>query len=161
MQKVLKVLELTNENFKDFGKIITTEGRKADGGDENFTWYEKLGLFEGIDNVSINVLTAKKRELILSKLEYHKETPEAIIPMSGEKVIVVVAPSGELDENKMKAFQVNENEGIIINPGVKHFIPYPLNMDTNCLIIFKHATGTNDLIMENLLQSYEIKIYKE
>lgn len=158
MMKKIKIQELTEENFKDFGQIIKIEGRKADGGDENFAWYEKLGLFEGIDKVSINILTAKKRELIIDKLEYHKETPEAIIPLGGNTVIALVAPEGKLDESKIKAFIIKANEGIILNPGVRHFIPYPLNVDTNCLIIFKHATGANDLILENLSQNYEIEI---
>lgn len=156
MIKKLQVMELTQENFKEFGTVITSEEKSADAGDENFGWWEKLGLFEGINQVSVNILECKKREFIVDKLEFHKETPEAVIPMGGEAVIAVVAPAGELDESKMKAFFIPGNKGIMLNVGVRHFIPYPLNGNVNCVIVFKHATGANDLIFESLSEPYEL-----
>lgn len=156
MAKKIEILELTNESFKEFGQVITNENREPDAGDENYSWWERLGAFEGIDNISINILGCKKRELKIEKLEAHKETPEAIIPLGGKDVIVVVAPAGKLDENKIKAFRIPGSKGIILNTGAYHFIPYPTEEDTNCIVIFKHATGANDMILEQLSEAYNI-----
>lgn len=143
MAKNLPVVVPTAANFREFGTVITDEGRQPDGGTEDFTWWERLGLFRETGDVSINLLEAKKREFKVDKLEYHSETPEAIIPLGGS-VILVVAPAGELDESRIKAFLL-EGKGVILNKGVRHFIPYPLKGDVQCLIVFKDATGANDL----------------
>ncbi|MCX7709214.1 MAG: ureidoglycolate lyase [Clostridia bacterium] len=156
MAKKLEILELTQENFNEFGQVITSDNKNPEAGDENFNWFERLGSFKGIDEVSVNILECKKRALKIDKLELHHETPEAVIPMGGEDVIAVVAPAGKLDESKMKAFRVPAGKGIMLNIGVRHFIPYPLNRNVNCVIVFKHATGANDLIFEQLSEEYEI-----
>jgi ureidoglycolate lyase len=154
MSKRLQILELTKESFKEFGEVITTEGRTPDAGDENFNWFEKLGAYEGMDTVSVNILECKQREMKVDKLEVHVKTPEAVIPMGGVDVIAVVAPAGELDESRMKAFHIPGDKGIVLNTGVRHFIPYPLTGNANCIIVFRHGTGANDLVMEQLSDEY-------
>ena len=156
MRKRLEVSLLTQENFKQFGTVITNKDKVPDTKDNNFNWWGRLGVFSGVDNISINILEAKKRDLKITKLEYHKKTQEAIIPLCNERVIVVVAPAGKLDESKMKAFCLSSKEGIILNIGVRHFIPYPIKRNVDCLIIFRDNTGANDLIYEQLSESYEI-----
>jgi ureidoglycolate lyase len=158
MSKNLKVMNLTEDNFKEFGSIISIKNRRPDVEDQKFGWYEKLGFFKETQNISLNILKAKKREFEIDKLEYHKETPEAIIPIGGERVVVVVAPEGDLDESKIKAFYINKNEGVMLNKGVRHFIPYPLEVDTECLIVFKHGTGVDDLVYEQLSGVYKIEL---
>ena len=158
MTKKLKVSELTRESFKEFGQILSNEGISPDGGDENFGWYEKLGAFEGIDTISLNILECKKRDMKIDKLEYHVETSEAIIPMGAEEIVVVTAPAGDFDESKIKAFLLDGTKGIMFNKGVRHFIPYPVYKDVNCVVVFKHATGANDLIFDQLSETYEIEL---
>jgi ureidoglycolate lyase len=158
MAKTIQVMELTEENFKEFGQIITTEGKTPDAGDANFNWFEKLSAFEGIQTVSINILECKQREMKLDRLEVHQETNEAIIALGGADVVAAFAPAGKLDESKIKAFRIPGSKGVVFNVGVRHFIPYPLKGDTNCVVIFKHATGANDLVFEQLSEVYEMII---
>lgn len=155
MAKKLNVLPLERENFKEFGAIIAGDHKSPDGGDENFNWWERLGLFKGIEPVSLNILEAKIRDRKIAKLEFHRETPEAIIPLGGEDVILVVAPAGPFDESKMKAFRVESGKGVILAPGVRHSIPYPTTKNVNCLIVFKDATGVNDLTFDQLSEIYQ------
>ncbi|MCX8130604.1 MAG: ureidoglycolate lyase [Clostridia bacterium] len=156
MSKSIEIIELTPENFREFGQVISTEGKAPDAGDANFNWFEKLAAFNNIKEVSVNILECKKRELIIDRLEVHKETPEVVIPLGGEDVIAVVAPAGEMDESRIKAFRIPGSKGIVLNIGVRHFIPYPLKGNVNCVIIFKHATGANDLVFEMLSEVYKI-----
>lgn len=156
MSKRLQILDLTRESFKEFGEVITSEGRTPDAGDENFNWFEKLAAYEDMGTVSVNILECKQREMKIDKLEVHKATPEAVIPMGGADVIAVVAPAGELDESRIKAFLIPGDKGIVLNTGVRHFIPYPLSGNANCIVVFKHGTGANDLVMEQLSEEYQL-----
>jgi ureidoglycolate hydrolase len=159
MAKKITVQELNKENFKEFGNIIAADTKPRDGGDEGFDFWERLGVFQGIDKISVNVLRAKKRDLVIDKLEVHKDTPEAIIPLDGAEVVLVVGPSGPFDESKVKAFKIGNGKGVIINHGVRHFIPYPIhNHNVDCLIVFKDATGANDLIFDQLSEPHQILV---
>jgi ureidoglycolate lyase len=156
MAKNLEVLELTPESFKEFGSVIAIENRTPDGCDENFNWYEKYGVFENMDMVSVNLLECKKRDFKIDKLEVHKQTAEAVIPLGGEDTIAVFAPAGEMDESKIKVFRIPGDKGVVLNVGVRHFIPYPIgDKNANCIIVFKHGTGANDLVFDHLSEVYE------
>ncbi len=156
MSKRLQILGLSKESFKEFGEVIATEGRTPVAGDDNFNWFEGLGVYEGMDNVSVNILECKQRQMKIDKLESHLRTPEAIIPMGGVDVIAVVAPAGELDESRMKAFLIPGDKGVVLNSGVRHFIPYPLVGNANCIIVFRHGTGANDMLVEQLSDDYQL-----
>lgn len=153
----IAVTVATPENFKAFGALLSNENKQPDGGDENYHWWERLALLEGIETASINILEAQKREMRITKLEYHRNTPEVIVPLGGGAVILVVAPQGDLAEDRIEAFKIESGKGVILNPGVRHFIPYPLEENVNCLIIFKDATGSTDLIFDPLSEAYQIQ----
>jgi ureidoglycolate lyase len=156
MAKRLEVLELTQESFKEFGSVIAIESKTPDACEESFNWYEKYGAFENMDMVSVNILECKKRDYKIDKLEVHKQTSEAVIPLGGEDTIAVFAPSGDLDESKIKAFRIPGDKGVVLNVGVRHFIPYPAgDKNVNCIIVFKHGTGANDLVFDHLSEVYE------
>ncbi len=95
---------------------------------------------------------------MLTKMEHHTETPELVVPMNGEGVVVVVAPEGEMAEDEIKAFYLEKGKGVILNTGVRHFIPYPTGDNTDCLIVFKNATGANDLVWEDLTDTVQIQM---
>lgn len=62
MSKNLKVMNLTEDNFKEFGSVISIKNRRPDVEDQKFGWYEKLGFFKETQNISLNILKVKKRE---------------------------------------------------------------------------------------------------
>ncbi|MDF2614413.1 MAG: Ureidoglycolate hydrolase [Clostridia bacterium] len=154
--KNLQVKKLTQDNFKEYGVILSTDYFEQNGGDSNFGWWENLAVFEGIDRVSVNILRAKTRELIVEKLEYHNDTEEAVIPLGGKDQIIVVAKKGVLIEDEIEAFYLEGTKGVVLNKGVRHFIPYPVEGDVDNLIIFKDQTGANDLILEELQDKYKL-----
>jgi ureidoglycolate lyase len=156
VSKKIELLTLDIENFRPFGEVIAKDYRDPDSEDENFKWWESLGVISQVSDVSINILRCKKRELTLDKLEFHEKTPEVIIPMGDEEVVIAVAPAGELDEDRIKAFIIPPDKGILLNSGVHHFIPYPKDKDTDCVIIFRRGTGADDLILNVLSEAYKI-----
>ncbi len=154
--KDLKVKKMTEENFKDYGVILSADYHLQAGGDENFGWWENLAVFKGIEKISVNLLEAKQREMIADTLEYHNDTEEAVIPLGGEDQIIVVAKKGVLSEDEIEAFYLEGNKGIVLHKGVRHFIPYPVKGNVTNIIIFKEHTGANDLILEKLENQYKL-----
>lgn len=156
MSKTIKVSALTKENFAQFGEIISREVKTSDASDANFSWWDGLSHFNQIGKVSVNILEAKKRAMVIDKLEVHEETPELVVPMNGKGVVFAVAPKGQLDESQIAAFYLEAGKGVMLDVGVRHFIPYPVEADTDCLIVFKDATGDNDLVFEDLSDTYQL-----
>ena len=61
---------------------------------------------------------------------------------------LIVAPAEKLDENRIEAFLVKGSDGVILDKGVRHFIPYPVDSNADCIIVFKQGTGANGQIFK-------------
>ena len=138
---------LTNE-FSRFGVVYNRESRPADDENENFEWrspYERLEAGE----YTLSMLTCKKRDLLVKEMERHLQTVEVMIALDDDVYIPVGEPGDEWD-GKISVFLVPRGSGIVLNKGVRHFIPYTLNHDCNCTIIYKANTAEGDLELEAL-----------
>ncbi len=156
--KTLMISQVTAETFKEFGVVISNKDKMPDSSDERFSWWERVVVFKDIDPISLNILEAKQREFTVDEVEFHRNTPEAIIPLDSGGIVLVVAPAGELDESKLRAFGIESGYGVVLNPGVRHAIPYPLQGNVDCLILFKDATGAEDLTIESLCETWQISV---
>ena len=148
--KKVKAERLTLNNFRDYGNFISTlspEGPKI--GEEPIEFYrDMLQVRLGQSNtVSVSVCRVKKRELIISCVEYHSNTSEGFMPLDGDVIMHVLpaTPIGELDVNNTKAFIVPRGTLVNINAGVWHYAPYPIQDDyVNVLVILPERTYAND-----------------
>jgi|CZCA01.1.fsa_nt_gi ureidoglycolate lyase len=154
----LVISQTTAETFEEFGVVLSCKSKTPEFSDERFSWWEKVAVLKGIDPISLNILEAKQREFTVNELEFHRNTPEAIIPLRDEGIVLVLAPAGELDESKIKAFRVESGHGVVLHAGVRHAIPYPMQGNVPCLIMFKDSTGADDLTIEPLSQTREIVV---
>lgn len=69
---------------------------------------------------------------------------------------LIVAPAGDLKEEEISGFKIDKGIGVILNEGVRHFLPYPIKNDADCVIIYKNYTEKNDLIFEKLSEGFMI-----
>ena len=148
MRKI-KVQMISEEAFAPFGQVITTEGRSFDGEAGMYRWYEKQAQVDGAEVVSINLLTAIQREYTFQKFESHSRTTETLLPLIGG-VIVAGIPSGAVTEERVQAFYVPVGKGISWNIGAWHYAPFPVGGDATCAVIFRHGTGSDDAVFEEL-----------
>jgi ureidoglycolate lyase len=148
MQKV-KVQKLSEEAFAPFGKVLTTKNRPYGGAEGVYKWYEKQAQIDNAETVSVNLLTAVKRDMICSHFEAHQKTEEVILPLTGD-LIVAGIPAGEPLEDRLQAFLVPVGMGISWKPGSWHYAPYPVEKDATCAIIFRHGTGADDAVFSEL-----------
>ena len=147
--KKIKVQMLTEENFAPFGAVITTEGREYGGEAGMYKWYEKQAEVDNAEVVSVNLLTAEQRDYVFRRFESHARTSETLLPLTGG-VIVAGVPEGKVTEDRVQAFYVPVGKGISWKPGAWHYAPYPIGGDATCAVIFRHGTGADDAVFEEL-----------
>ena len=147
--KKIKVQQLTEEAFRPFGRVITTEGRPYGGEEGMYRWYEKQAEVEGAETVSVNLLTAVNRPFVCRKFEAHRRTTETILPLTGG-LIVAGIPEGEAVIERLAAFYVPVGMGVCWAKGAWHYAPYPLYNDETCAVIFRHGTGGDDAVFAEL-----------
>jgi ureidoglycolate lyase len=83
---------------------------------------------------------------IIDRLEVHRLTEQAVVPLTGEIVQIVGASSadGALDPQSVKAFRVPVGQGICMRPGCWHATRV-LASEATCLMLTRQST-TADLI---------------
>jgi ureidoglycolate lyase len=83
---------------------------------------------------------------IIDRLEVHRLTEQAVVPLTGEIVQIVGASSadGALDPQSVKAFRVPVGQGICMRPGCWHATRV-LASEATCLMLTRRST-TSDLI---------------
>lgn len=146
--KKIKVQMLSKEAFAPFGNVIEAVGEH--GGEAGmYNWYEKQAQVDGAETVSINLLTAIQREYVFGKFEAHARTTETVLPLTGG-LIVAGIPAGPVTPERVQAFYVPVGKGISWAPGAWHYAPFPVGGDATCAVIFRHGTGTDDAVFDNL-----------
>jgi ureidoglycolate hydrolase len=91
--------------------------------------------------------------MVINKIEHHKNSQELIIPLDNPSILIV-APAGALNReeiiNNMRAYFFDGSKIVLLDKGVRHFIPYPVKVDAGFYIIFAEDTGKNDLYFDDL-----------
>ena len=162
----IKIEELTEEFFKPYGKIIDVPHTKPDFSND------ELDLWCGIDEVKADKGTGQfcwlnvksKRPFLCNNLECHINSSEAMIPVSGQSVVVVALPdnnsvsSNQPDPKSIRAFFVDGSKGFNFKPKVWHWLPYPLSTKASFILLFKKGTPEEDLNIVNLNEKFDLSI---
>ncbi|MEG0934748.1 MAG: ureidoglycolate lyase [Clostridia bacterium] len=155
--KYVAVEKLTQAAFAPFGEVIETQDRPFGGEAGMYRWYEKQAQVEDAQTVSINLLTALERAYTCKRFEAHARTTETLLPLTGG-VIVAGVPAGEVTAERLRAFYVPVGKGIMWRAGAWHFAPYPIGAEATCAVIFRHGTGGDDAVFEELPEEIGFKL---
>lgn len=145
----LAVELLTRSAFAEFGEVIETDGARhypINGGTcERYHDLARVDVGDGGGHTLINVFRGQPRALPIriEMLERHPLGSQAFMPLSRHDYLVVVAPKGELDPTKVRAFLARGNQGVSYAKGVWH---HPLlALDTTCdfLVVDRGGPGQN------------------
>jgi len=124
--KTLKMERLTREAFAPFGDVIELEGARhfpINGGTtERFHDLATIDVCRDDGRPLVNVFRAQPRSLPLeiAMMERHPLGSQAFLPLAGARYLVVVAPAGEFDPSRMRAFRAEGWQGVNYAPGVWH-----------------------------------------
>jgi ureidoglycolate lyase len=125
--KSLTLEPLTREAFAPFGDVIELEGARHfpinAGTTERF--HDLASVDVGFDTGGrplINVFRGQPRAqpVVISMMERHPLGSQAFVPLHDARYLVVVAPAGEFDASKMRAFFALGWQGVNYARGVWH-----------------------------------------
>ena len=124
----LIIKEINEENFSQYGQIISTKNTRG----ENINNNTSKSFFDLVDvdilgkdkSCRVNIFKAIKRifPLEINMLENHPFSSQAFIPLEKTSFIIVVAPISNIPNlDLIEAFKVNNEEGVNFKPKIWHF----------------------------------------
>lgn len=158
--RVLKAVKATPESLKGFGYIIgEPDGISRDkidfyGKEVRVTQPAK---FHGNDDLCLNLVTFNPRPLTVKWMEYHSKHTQTFIPLSGKPFYMVLGKPTSLQSDgsfnpnvpqlpnpdDVKAFYFDGSGGIVMEIGVWHEVPFPINGETHFVCICTNETNDN------------------
>jgi len=155
IEKIIKPIPITKENFSKFGDMITTENIKPleinNGYAKRFDEIAKLDTSSENGETTISIFSALKRSfpMKIDMMEKHPLGSQAFIPMKETTFLTLVAPEGEKpDLEKIESFIVPKGIGVNYKTGIWHF-PLISTEDMDFLVVDRKGSGDN-LVIENL-----------
>jgi len=146
---------LTQEAFSAFGDVIEVNADANNFAINNgFTQrYHDLAKVDVNDNnghtlVNIFRSTPLEQPIAIKMMERHPHGSQAFIPMGKNPYLVVVAPIGEFNVNKIEVFIANSNQGVNYHKGTWHHFCLALNSESDFLVIDRGGKGDNCDVLE-------------
>lgn len=139
--KSVEVVKFDKENVRPYGALIAVEKEPADA--KGFIWYGEMARM-GNSVTQFNLCDMYAHEMILRDMEVHRKNREVLVVLGKEGVVLAMAPSGEFDPEKIKAFYLSPGEGIMFEAGTYHSTPFPLEGKARMLVAFEEDTGAKD-----------------
>ncbi len=156
----LEPIVATAESLKGYGYLIGEPGGlKRD----KIDFYGKEvrvsqpARFRGNDDLCLNLVTFQPRELKVRWMEFHTKHTQTFIPLSGKPFYMVLGKptcrraDGGWDETQaclpnpddVRAFYFDGSGGIVMDVGVWHEVPFPLDGETHFVCICTNETNDN------------------
>lgn len=136
---VVKVKDLNENNFKEFGKVIDIPNTPAPKTGEGWDCWNYLAMMDVSVPIGMGLVNTKERDFLVETMERHVSRDELLIPL-GQEIIQPVAicqdiddPEESPDSTTVQCFRIKPGQGIIIKKGVWHSTAYPANGDTTYL----------------------------
>ena len=152
MEKVIKPIKITRNNFSKYGDLISSNG--INPMDINVGYAKRFDNLANIDTSKdegktiISIFSALKRTfpMKIDMMEKHPLGSQTFMPMKETTFICFVAPEGQFPEvNKIESFIIPPKSGINYKPGIWHF-PLISTEDTDFLVIDRKGSGKNLII---------------
>ena len=164
MEKNIKPVKISRENFAIYGDLISTNDINPmdvnAGYAKRFDNLADLNTSKDGGKTIVSIFSALKRTfpMTVDMMEKHPLGSQAFIPMKETTFLCFVAPAGESPEiNKIESFIVPPKTGINYKPGIWHF-PLISTEDINFLVIDRKGKGENLVIhkfeKEKVILSY-------
>jgi ureidoglycolate lyase len=136
MSKLIQVEELTEESFKEYGKVVKIPNIPPPKVGEGWDCWNYISMMDVDTPIGMGLVTTKERELYVDEMERHVSREELLLPM-GKEIIQPVAkcldiddPNEKPDPSTVRCFRIKPGEAIIIAKGVWHSPAYPVSEDT-------------------------------
>lgn len=147
--KTLQMERLTRAAFAPFGDIIELDGARhfaINGGTtERYHDLASVDVAEQGGRALINLFRAQPRALPVdvTLMERHPLGSQAFIPLRPCRYLVVVAPAGEFDPARLRAFWTDAWQGVNYAKGVWHHPLLVLDQVSDFVVVDRGGEGNN------------------
>ena len=148
----VKPESLVEKEFRTFGQVLAVqEGIQPSL--ENATMKRWNGLAKGKmhENTEYSMVDLKVREHLLAEMERNTRSPVLMVALKGDFLLAVAptsAKGGMLhpDASRTRVFELHEGEGVLLNKGCWHALPFPRAKDGRILLAYRSGvTNKKDL----------------
>ena len=150
----LKAQPIGASAFALFGQVVSIPQAEPTASLEGMDFWAGVATLPDLGAAyGVGYATQAKRPFRQTSVERHLKTPELLMPVDGD-MIVVVGPPDYLDEpqrlpapERFVAFRVAEGQGVIFKPGVWHWAPFAVDATIRLLVIFAAGTPQSDAVV--------------
>jgi ureidoglycolate lyase len=147
--KKLTIEPLTRAAFEPFGDVIELDGAKQIpinlGTTIRFHDLARIDVEDEGGRAIVNLFRGQPRDLPfeVSMLERHPLGSQAFLPLNDRPYLVVVAPAGELDPSRIRAFVTRGWQGVNYAKGVWHHPLLSLDQVSDFIVVDRSGSGRN------------------
>ncbi|BAN22989.1 ureidoglycolate lyase [Caballeronia insecticola] len=147
--KKLAIEPLTRAAFQPFGDVIELDGAKQIpinlGTTIRFHDLCNVDVTEQGGHTLVNLFRGQPRALPfeIKMMERHPLGSQAFVPLDDRPYLVVVAPAGNLDESKIRAFVTSGWQGVNYAKGVWHHPLLALGKVSDFIVVDRGGEGHN------------------
>jgi len=147
--KKLTIEPLTRTAFEPFGDVIELDGAKQIpinlGTTIRFHDLARIDVEDEGGRAIVNLFRGQPRDLPfeVSMLERHPLGSQAFLPLNDRPYLVVVAPAGELDPSRIRAFVTRGWQGVNYAKGVWHHPLLSLDQVSDFIVVDRSGSGRN------------------
>ena len=157
----LTVVAASTGALKGIGHMLTPERWDVPEKGSEYTYADidlDLGL---VPPCSAGALESVPRPMILTRMERHLRTREALVALEGDAVVCVAPPQESMNSGLtgITAVRIHAGQALILETGAWHWIPFPVSDRTaRFLVIFHSGTGRDDLYYQDLAPSLPLRL---
>lgn len=148
--KLIKPVALTAKAFAPYGDVIEAsqchEQKNINHGNTvRYHDLAKLDLMAKDGGPSVNIFrsTPLTRPIMIHQMERHPLSSQLFFPLGDKAYLVVVAPKGNFNPKKIKAFLAEPDQGVNYHPGVWHHYSLALYDVSDFLVIDRLGPDEN------------------
>ncbi|SAK67406.1 ureidoglycolate hydrolase [Caballeronia hypogeia] len=159
MMKKLAIEPLTRAAFKPYGDVIELDGAKQIpinlGTTIRFHDLCNVDVTDQGGHAIVNLFRGQPRTLPFEckMMERHPLGSQAFIPLDDRPYLVVVAPAGDLDETKIRAFVTSAWQGVNYAKGVWHHPLLALGKVSDYIVVDRGGGEGHNLNEQDLRES--------
>lgn len=146
---------LTKQAFRPFGELVEVpEGMKPSIENAILSYWGGLAKARFHEEMEFGLFRVKARAHDVAEMERHAKTPELLLGLSSDYVLLVAPRSGPRaggahpDVAKVRAFQVPKGKALLLARGTWHALPFPGEKQGEFLVGFRNLTATRDLTLK-------------
>ena len=145
----LRIEPLTRAAFAPFGEVIETAGATAfpinAGTTTRYHDLAKVELAGEAPRTLVNLFEGRAwhAPIAIGMLERHPLGSQAFYPVDGGRMLIVVAPPGDLDESQIRAFISAPDQGVNYARGTWHHPLLCLQQRGRFIVVDRGGDGHN------------------